>query len=464
MIRTDRQLKTAQKQLILLREGLLNERRADSHDIHPVIAEASIRGLNSQIEELSAEISEYEDLRSGRTPAPDLSDLANLHTKLVQSRIALGLTQADLASRLGVAEQQIQRYEATEYAGASLSRLREIAQALRPDEPVTSTEEITTLEALTRRLLELGVSKSIVDRHIALDKSAPGNFATSAVAASRLLGANLDGLLSSETMDLPTLSPAFKLPRSTRSSSLPAIARYGERVADIVSRTVSPGSSELEPSPDAVNSELLARGGANFENLLSYAWSCGIVVVPLSEPGSFNAAYWPSPNCDVIILKQGHRSTARWTFDLAHEMCHVADFRSGKLELDSGFIDDDTVTGWASDPREQRANKYAARVTLGPHAEELTERVAKLAQGRVEYLKSSVSRVAEMSNAPVAYLANQIAHLVARDGVNWWGAASNLDSDDTDPWQTARDFLLMRIDFSQIDAGDRRILIQVLSF
>ena len=43
------------------------------------------------------------------------------------------MTQEDLAARLGVKPQQIQRYEASDYQTASLARLREIARLLGLD-------------------------------------------------------------------------------------------------------------------------------------------------------------------------------------------------------------------------------------------------------------------------------------------------------------------------------------------
>jgi transcriptional regulator with XRE-family HTH domain len=40
------------------------------------------------------------------------------------------MTQKSLAERLGMREQQIQRYEATRYAGASMKRVLEVAAQL----------------------------------------------------------------------------------------------------------------------------------------------------------------------------------------------------------------------------------------------------------------------------------------------------------------------------------------------
>ena len=47
-----------------------------------------------------------------------------------QYRIAAGISPRERAARLGLKEQQIQRYEATQYASASLSRVIEVAQAI----------------------------------------------------------------------------------------------------------------------------------------------------------------------------------------------------------------------------------------------------------------------------------------------------------------------------------------------
>lgn len=48
----------------------------------------------------------------------------------VKARIALSLSQKDLADRPGMKEQQIQRYESTDYRSASMSRLHDVVQAL----------------------------------------------------------------------------------------------------------------------------------------------------------------------------------------------------------------------------------------------------------------------------------------------------------------------------------------------
>lgn len=58
----------------------------------------------------------------------------------MKARIIRGWTQGRLAEALGVAEQQVQRYEYTGYRSASLTRLCEVAAAL--DVTVTASAEL----------------------------------------------------------------------------------------------------------------------------------------------------------------------------------------------------------------------------------------------------------------------------------------------------------------------------------
>jgi ribosome-binding protein aMBF1 (putative translation factor) len=69
-------------------------------------------------------------LRSGRRRSLALESIEELPKTLIQARIAAGLSQEELAGKLGLKPQQIQRYEATNYQGASLERVNEILRAL----------------------------------------------------------------------------------------------------------------------------------------------------------------------------------------------------------------------------------------------------------------------------------------------------------------------------------------------
>ncbi|WP_395088771.1 helix-turn-helix domain-containing protein [Armatimonas sp.] len=90
------------------------------------LEEDAIRG---QLETLQAEVAEYEALLASAQPL-EVRSFAELPRALIRARIASDMTQKELAERLGLKEQQIQRYESSEYKSASMERIAEIMAAL----------------------------------------------------------------------------------------------------------------------------------------------------------------------------------------------------------------------------------------------------------------------------------------------------------------------------------------------
>ena len=113
-------------------------------DVHPRAAKAMHDGIRSQLEDLEQEIADYEALRAGNVTMLTADSLTELPVALVKARIVRNLTQKDLGERLGLAEQQIQRYEATLYKGVALERLQEVADALE-----IRIHEVITIESNT---------------------------------------------------------------------------------------------------------------------------------------------------------------------------------------------------------------------------------------------------------------------------------------------------------------------------
>jgi len=78
----------------------------------------------SQAEELRAELDEYKALRDGKAAIIARGSLAELPDALIRTRASAGLTERELAARLGVEEGQVRRYEATRYATPPWGRYR----------------------------------------------------------------------------------------------------------------------------------------------------------------------------------------------------------------------------------------------------------------------------------------------------------------------------------------------------
>jgi DNA-binding Xre family transcriptional regulator len=104
--------------------------RQPSPDVDPRIHQAMIESLESELAILREDLDRYEALKAGKVKKRRVRSLRELPVLLIEGRIAAGLTQRQLADRLGLPEQQIQRYEATMYSGVSLDRLQEVADAL----------------------------------------------------------------------------------------------------------------------------------------------------------------------------------------------------------------------------------------------------------------------------------------------------------------------------------------------
>ena len=59
---------------------------------------------------------------------PPIGSVQDIPQRLIEARIRAGLTQEELAQKIGLKPQQLQRYEATDYNSASLARVAEIAE------------------------------------------------------------------------------------------------------------------------------------------------------------------------------------------------------------------------------------------------------------------------------------------------------------------------------------------------
>ena len=109
---------------------LLSESEGDGDDNTRKLRKIEASAFQYQIEKLQTELAEYDTLRSGERIVVKLNSLADLPRTLIKARITAGLTQRDLAERLDVDEEQVQRDEETEYESATVGRLIDIADIL----------------------------------------------------------------------------------------------------------------------------------------------------------------------------------------------------------------------------------------------------------------------------------------------------------------------------------------------
>jgi HTH-type transcriptional regulator/antitoxin HigA len=96
------------------------------------VAVARQQALRAELQRLQSELAAYEKLRSSQSqtetdPELNIDDLGLLP---IVARIARQLSQRELAERLDMKEQQVQRYERERYAGISLTRYQRTLEVL----------------------------------------------------------------------------------------------------------------------------------------------------------------------------------------------------------------------------------------------------------------------------------------------------------------------------------------------
>lgn len=129
MITNERQYRIAKAEAEKF-ESALAQGPDPNSALDPEMQELMAVGLVSQLAELRAQLATYEAWRNGQGSPITVRILDELPDALIQARIAANLTQKQLAQRLDLKEQQIQRYEQSRYASASWTRLLEVATVL----------------------------------------------------------------------------------------------------------------------------------------------------------------------------------------------------------------------------------------------------------------------------------------------------------------------------------------------
>lgn len=449
-------------------------------NVQPELVEAERRALESQLKDLRRDLSEYEAAKRGEIPIVTFSTLSQLPKTLILARIARGWSQRDLAERLNIKEQQIQRYEATDYESASFSRLLEIAEALDVSisgETATAASRID-VKGFFRRMLDAGINKDLISKRLL----PPGtelkedSLSTRTVlelfqTVSRVFGWGVDalaGISQSNSAPVAFGTIRFKVRAGANVYRLSAYTAYAEYLARIVVACTDAADSRLvagapnEPISARILREGIVRefGDVNLQSLLAFSWRNGIRVLPLQDSGAFHGACMRFSGQTVVILKQVTPSSARWSLDLLHELYHAWTERGEDFEI----IEDHPLEETRRlDGTEIEATRFAFDVLLNGCAEEMAEACVEQARGKVQLLRSVVPKVATEYKVDQGALAHYLALRLSNQGIDWWGAATNLQTqEDRLPFDRARSELLSRIDLAKASEPDRTLLLRAL--
>jgi HTH-type transcriptional regulator / antitoxin HipB len=107
----------------------------EAESLPSLMEEATRNGFQTQINRMQTELQEYDDLKAGKVEIT-MSSIEDLPKVLIQKRISLGMTQRELAEKLGIKEQMVQRYESTAYESISYQRLIDVWNTLKTSIPM----------------------------------------------------------------------------------------------------------------------------------------------------------------------------------------------------------------------------------------------------------------------------------------------------------------------------------------
>lgn len=480
MISNERQYRITKSEAERFRAAIATLGVAEPNaDIHPRLRQAEREALESQLDDLLAELTEYERLRAGNVSVIEVESFEQLADGLVKARIATGLSQKALADKLGMKEQQIQRYEAERYASASYQRLQDVARALgvRIREEILLPSIPKTFSGLTTKLRQAGLDRDFILSRLlpsadaaTADGSAPAEDETALNAklgsvVSNIYGWTPDQIFGAQPLSSPRFAAAearFKMPAGRSQQSTSLYAAYANYLAVAVLK----GCRSLEIFPVLTDARALKNaimeqyGELTLRSALHYAWDIGTPVIPLRDRGTFHGACWRYDGRNVIVLKQTSTHEARWLFDLIHEIRHTGENPDAPtLEV---IEDDETSDARRNSENEIVASQFAGDVLLNGRAEALAAASVEAANGSVERLKSVVPGIANRARVSVGALANYLAFRLSWQGINWWGAASNLQKGGGDPWTITRDVFLERFPFDVESDLDLELLKRAL--
>lgn len=129
MIRSDKEYREAMDRIARQEARLAaQEAQLKSMGLGAEEVKRALDPMRSFQEQLREEARTYERLKRGQFE--EVLNLRGLGQVLVSLRIAQGLTQRQLAARLGVHETQVSRDERNEYHGVTLERAARILEAL----------------------------------------------------------------------------------------------------------------------------------------------------------------------------------------------------------------------------------------------------------------------------------------------------------------------------------------------
>lgn len=194
----------------------------------------------------------------------------------------------------------------------------------------------------------------------------------------------------------PSPHTKFKQHNSQNKEHPYLAQRLASRVAELISYGTNIEYKNLPNDAQTIREEILSNHKTvNLESLLDYCWTKGIAVgyfnnFPKQTKKFAGMIQWQE-NCPVIILSVNHKHRAKFTFDLAHELGHLA---LGHLR--EGILIDESLEFNSNDDEEKEANHFAVKLLLDKYDNYLGNYKSQNAEILAQYVKQFV--ISKLSN------------------------------------------------------------------
>ncbi len=376
LIASDRQARDAASTLEEIDTALSSEQAlaAIVRGLPADVIEGVRKSLSTERRELKDLLDAYEQSRNGKHDAFRLKAGNDLGAGLIVARIARGLSQKDLARKLGLHEQAIQRYEAEKYRSISLANFLKFASVLGVEWHITHATKTRDgwnlasefAPADARKLLKHARDHGWLDRDAVSDED----------GLSQIKRHLADHIVRYGTPSL--LRTGLNVVDHSDDWALLCWKAQVTRRAETIVAAGIPDYRPLDVSwlLDLVRLSARDDGPARAQEMLLQH---GIVLVV--EPGipgtKVDGAAFLAGDVPVVALTLLRDRIDNFWFTLMHEVAHVIlHYRTG---LATGFFDD--VEHAAVDELEDEANAFAENLLVPSESwRRSPARIAKSAQ------------------------------------------------------------------------------------
>lgn len=462
--------------------NLINE-RLKGKDI-PEFLVIEKDAIIEQIKTLTLQISEYEELWGSNQSFPEISSYFDLSSNLINSRISQGITQDELAQKIGIDVQSIEDLESSNFEFASLEVIQRIIEILNiklspdlfiPENNITYKDFFKKIHniGLDHYKLYLNILPSKIVSYLeSVKKNDLINYIGLVTIGyiCRIISLKPIEFLTDEIINLPVSkigSVRYKIRKNADLQYTKAYTFYAHYIALITLQAFPILPLKIIEHPFELRNEIISSfGEINLINALKYLWRCGIPAISLNDSGAFQGALIKNEGRYLIILKSQSKSEARYIFDLFHELFHIIqqkdDERNQFMELEEyGVINSSDTKGLEE---EEEANLFAAAVLLGKPPNKIIKKCLDMANNDLSRLKKSVVDIAKQENLPVDILANCVAYKISQHGYNWWGSAESLQFKKDNTQQIINEISFHYLDFTLLSYPDQEILIKALAY